>query len=194
MRQAIGYFEQAVARDPSYARACLALGCALAAGEPLAGKSTEEEVPRARRYAITALALDGSLAEAHWAMAQVLFGYDWNWPAAELNFSAPFSWIQDSRRPRHLYVIALMHQGGMDEAAAGVAMCALEIDPLLAAAHHTFGRLYVYTGRPDQAIAHLDEALALNPGFSLVHAQLGRAYLPERRCPLKRSPRSRWQH
>jgi tetratricopeptide (TPR) repeat protein len=69
-----------------------------------------------------------------------------------------------------------MHCGRMDEAAVELTR-ALEVDPLLAAAHHTFGRLYNCTGQPDQAITHLNEALALQPGFSLAHAQLGHAYL-----------------
>jgi serine/threonine protein kinase/tetratricopeptide (TPR) repeat protein len=176
MRQAIGYFEQAVARDSSYARAHAWLSDAHWLLVILAGRSTEEEVPRARRYASTALALDSTLAEAHWAMAQVLFGYDWNWPAAELEFQRAISLDPGFEEARHLYGIHLMHCGRMDEAAVELTR-ALEVDPLLAAAHHTFGRLYNCTGQPDQAITHLNEALALQPGFSLAHAQLGHAYL-----------------
>jgi tetratricopeptide (TPR) repeat protein len=36
--------------------------------------------------------------------------------------------------------------------------------------------LYISTRRPDEAIIHLREAVALQSGFSLAHAQLGHAY------------------
>ena len=78
MRLAIEYFEQAVARDPSYARAYAWLSDTHWLQIVLASRPTSEQVPLAREYATAALALDSSLAEAYWAMAQLLFGFDWD--------------------------------------------------------------------------------------------------------------------
>ncbi len=176
MRKAIDYFEQAVARDPTYARAHAWLSDAHWLQVVLASQPTSEEVPRARRYAETALALDASLAEAHWAMAQLLFGFDWNGPRAELEFKRAMELDPGFEEARHLYAIHLMHDGRMAEAEAELTRT-LEIDPLLAAAHQTFGRLYLSTQQPDEAITHFREAVTLEPAFALAHANLGHAYV-----------------
>jgi serine/threonine protein kinase/Flp pilus assembly protein TadD len=176
MRLAIRYFEQAVARDPSYARAYAWLSDTHWLQIVLASRPTSEEVPRAREYATAALALDSSLAEAHWAMGQLLAGFDWDHPAAERAFKRAVLLDPGFEEARHLYGIFLFHWGRIEEAEAQLTRT-LEIDPLLAAAHHTFGRLHLSMRRPDQAIAHLREALTLEPMFSLVHSQLGHAYL-----------------
>jgi serine/threonine protein kinase/tetratricopeptide (TPR) repeat protein len=176
MQQAIGYLEQAVARDPSYARAYAWLSDAHWLLIVLASRPTSEEVPPARAYAASALALDVSLAEAHWAVGQILFGVDWNWAAAEAELRRAIALDPGFEEARHLCAILLITQNRMEEAAAELTRT-LADDPLLAAAHHTFGRLYISTRRPDEAIIHLREAVALQSGFSLAHAQLGHAYL-----------------
>jgi serine/threonine-protein kinase len=176
MRLAVKYFEQAVARDPSYARAYAWLSDTHWLQIVLGGRPTSEEVPRAREYATSALALDSSLAEAHWAMAQLLFGFDWDAPAAERAFRRAILLDPGFEEARHLYSIFLLHRNRMEEAEAELTRT-LKIDPLLAAAHHTLGRLHLSMRRPDEAITHLREALALEPMFSLAYAQLGHAYL-----------------
>ena len=179
MRLAINYFEQAVARDPSYARAYAWLSDTHWLQIVLASRPTREEVPRAREYATAALALDGSLAEAHWAMGQLLAGFDWDQPAAERAFKRAILLDPGFEEARHLYGIFLFHWNRIDEAEAELTRT-LQIDPLLAAAHHTFGRLHLSMRRPDEAITHLREALTLEPMFSLAHAQLGHAYLQKK--------------
>jgi len=176
MRLAIQYLEQAVARDPSYARAYAWLSDTHWLQIVLASRPTSEEVPLAREYATAALALDSSLAEAYWAMAQLLAGFDWDRPGAEHAFKRAIGLDPGFEEARHLYGIFLFHWSRIDEAEAELTRT-LEIDPLLAAAHHTFGRLHLSMRRPDQAITHLREALTLEPMFSLAHSQLGHAYL-----------------
>ena len=176
MRLAIQYFEQAVARDPSYARAYAWLSDTHWLQIVLASRPTSEEVPLAREHATAALALDSSLAEAYWAMAQLLAGFDWDRPAAERAFKRAIALDPGFEEARHLYGIFLFHWSRIDEAEAELTRT-LEIDPLLAAAHHTFGRLHLSMRRPDEAITHLREALTLEPMFSLAHSQLGHAYL-----------------
>jgi len=176
MRLAIQYFEQAVARDPSYARAYAWLSDTHWLQIVLASRPTSEQVPLAREYAAAALALDSSLAEGYWAMAQLLFGFDWDGGAAERAFKRAILLDPGFEEARHLYAIFLIHWNRMEEAEAELTRT-LEIDPLLAAAHHTFGRLHLSMRRPDQAITHLREALRLEPMFSLAHSQIGHAYL-----------------
>jgi serine/threonine-protein kinase len=65
LRDAVGFLEQAVARDSAFARAWAALADAYILLVPYAGASREATWPKARSAAQTALSLDSTLAEAH---------------------------------------------------------------------------------------------------------------------------------
>src|SRR5205809_810707 len=78
-RDAIRYFEQAIAADPRYALAYSGLSDAYALQVDYRGVPVAEGLTRARVYARQALALDDSLAEAHTSLGWVLFIYDWDW-------------------------------------------------------------------------------------------------------------------
>lgn len=59
---------------------------------------------------------------------------------------------------------------------------ALELDPNLAEAHHAMGvLLHLSFNRPDEAIAHYQEALELRPGFSEAKTNLANVYLDQSR-------------
>ena len=63
---------------------------------------------------------------------------------------------------------------GKTETAAEFFRAALVAEPQLAAAHARLGDLLVSTGRPDEARAHLDQALALDPDDPLNHLDWAR--------------------
>jgi TolB-like protein/DNA-binding winged helix-turn-helix (wHTH) protein len=81
---AIGHFKHAIEKDPAYAMPYAGLADAyIALGHPVwGGHSPKETLAEAEEEARKALDLDPSLAEAHFALAQVL-QYDWNWSEAE---------------------------------------------------------------------------------------------------------------
>jgi Tfp pilus assembly protein PilF len=87
VEQAIQYFERALAKDPNYALAwagladCYSFGLFMGWRRPLS-----EVIPRAKAAARRALEIDEQLAEAHTAMAVLLYRYDWDFPAAEKEF------------------------------------------------------------------------------------------------------------
>jgi DNA-binding winged helix-turn-helix (wHTH) protein/TolB-like protein/Tfp pilus assembly protein PilF len=85
-QRAIKKFEEAIAKDPQYALAYSGLADAYYRLD-LQGVSTPAEAMlKAERAARTALALDGSLAEAHTSLAAVLYRYYWDWGAAERHY------------------------------------------------------------------------------------------------------------
>ncbi len=86
IRRGIEYLERAIERDPDFARAHT--GLADAYMWLLWDASVEEALPKARAAARRALELDGSLSEAHYAIALIAFEYDWDWSMAELEFRA----------------------------------------------------------------------------------------------------------
>ena len=85
--KAIQHFEEALSRDPNYARAYAALSrCYRTLAAPLYALPPEEAMPKAEQMAMKALGLDDQLAEAHAALAWVRMNYDWNSGEAEREF------------------------------------------------------------------------------------------------------------
>ncbi|MEO7963885.1 MAG: tetratricopeptide repeat protein [Gemmatimonadaceae bacterium] len=130
-----------------------------------------------------ALALDSTLAEGHWALGQILFGFDFDWPAAGREFDRAIELDSRSIEARNLRAIYLLGQSRFEEAESEL-MLALATDPLVSEISQTLGRVYLYTRQTDKAIRYLHEALALAPDFSyargnLAHALLQRGMLAE---------------
>jgi TolB-like protein len=71
LRQAIAFYEQAIARDPSYAPAYAGLAEVYASLPYYTATAPGEAFPKAKAAALKALQLDEKLAEAHTALAQV---------------------------------------------------------------------------------------------------------------------------
>ena len=178
LRRAIGYFEQAIARDDTYANAYAWLSDARELLVVFGGRPASDEIVRAREHAVRAVQLDGSLADAHWALAQVLFIYDLDWPAAGLEFQRALALDPGHVDARHLHAIYLLAQRRLGEAEAEVKR-ALAADPLLAEASMTMGRIYLSIWEPHRAVPFLREALEISPDFSFARCHLGHAYLQQ---------------
>src|SRR2546422_8420679 len=84
--EAIRYFEQAIAEDPSYAPAYAGLADSYALDVDYRAIPVAEAYRRAKEYARKALALDESVPSAHASLAWSLFVYDWDWEAADREF------------------------------------------------------------------------------------------------------------
>ena len=80
------YLEQAVARDPSFARAWAALADAYILVVPYAGGSPADTWQKAQMAARKALSLDSTSAEAYTSLGYGNMVYAWDWQAAEDNF------------------------------------------------------------------------------------------------------------
>src|SRR4026208_89425 len=84
--EAIGYFEQAIAEDPSYAPAYAGLADSYALDVDYRSIPVAEAYALAKEYARKAPALDRSGPSAHASLAWSLFIYDWDWAEAEREF------------------------------------------------------------------------------------------------------------
>src|SRR5215472_3042658 len=83
LRQSINYFEQAVKLQPDFAAAYSGMSIAWYERGVWGAKGFREVEGPSRTAALKALELDPNLSEAHSALSEVFFGYDWNWSAAE---------------------------------------------------------------------------------------------------------------
>jgi len=87
LAEAVGFFQQAVERDPHYALAHAGLAEAFIFMAVYNFLPPKEAFPEARRAAASALALDAQLAEAHVALAEINLFHDWDWAAARRGFA-----------------------------------------------------------------------------------------------------------
>ncbi|MEO7962786.1 MAG: protein kinase [Gemmatimonadaceae bacterium] len=174
--RSIGYFEQAIAIDSSYALAYAWLSNAHALLVVMAGRPPREEMTRAIDCAEKAVALDPALSDAYWALAHVLVAFNFDWENAERALKRAIALNPGHGDAQHLYGIILFDQGRFAEALSRQTL-ALAADPFLSDAHMTLGRLYLSLSQPERALEHLKEAAELSPGFGIAHAYLGHAFL-----------------
>jgi DNA-binding winged helix-turn-helix (wHTH) protein/TolB-like protein/tetratricopeptide (TPR) repeat protein len=167
------YFEQAIARDSHYALAYSGLSESYAFGE--IGLPSEEAFPKARDAASKALDLDETLGEAHAALAQVGFLWDWDWAAAEKQFKRALDLNPGDPEIHHMYAHFLSAMGRFDEALIE-SQRLLELDPLSPASRNHLGWHYLYAHQFDQAIEQYKLVLAIDQNFAEAHRQLAEAY------------------
>ena len=177
LQKAIGYFRQAIDRDPAYALAYSGLADAYGVlgvfyyqFSPPPGT-----FPLAREAAMKSLELDPSLGEAHQSLAFVRFYYDWDWASAEHEFKRALELNPADSNARHQYSHYLLALGRFDESLAE-AQRAIEQDPLSAMMSTHLGEHYHLSRQLDLAIGQLQRALELNPRFPAAHMLLGDAY------------------
>jgi len=173
--RALQYFEQAVALDPTYARAYAGIADAYTLLGIFGHIERHEGLSRGRAAANRAIELDTRLAEGHAALAHQLFIYEWNWAAAGEAFDRAIA--LDARYPAvRMYYASFLHSIGRSEDALAQLKIAQTLDPLVPAGLLS-GRVYVDTHRPDTAIQILREMVELDPRRDLAHQLLGHAYL-----------------
>jgi serine/threonine-protein kinase len=161
---AADYFQKAVARDSTYARAYAGLANAKVLLTEYATDPGADLIPAGRTAASRALALDSNLAQAHLAHAYLLKSYDWDWAGAEREFRKTLALDPNLATAHQWLSELLLDQRRLPE--SGVEMGkALALDPVSPVMRLQEGQYYRCAGQPDSAIAAFRRAMALNPRF-----------------------------
>jgi TolB-like protein/Tfp pilus assembly protein PilF len=171
--QAIDYFDRAIARDPTFARAWanLAMAYTELAESGVAAPGVSHE--RAGEAAANALRLDPDLAAAHCTMAHIKMARDFDWPGAEREFKRALELSPSDDDTYDLYGRLCAGLGRHDEAIA-LLRRAHELDPL---AHRMdMVTALLRAGRYEQAAVEAKDAVELEPGYDRARATLGWAY------------------
>ena len=174
-KQATQYFQQAIARDPSYARAYAGLADAYVWqaywGYLPAAEAYREGIVAAQR----ALALDDRSAEGHAALGWIHLYYEWNWSLSEREYQRALALDPTSADIHALYGESLGTRSRVDEAIAEIKK-GVALDPLSPLISVSLGFLLTQAGRFDEAIQVLKQAIELDPDFTLPRLDLARVY------------------
>jgi TolB-like protein/DNA-binding winged helix-turn-helix (wHTH) protein len=179
LKQALGYFQRAIAADPDYARAYSGLAdcySSLGASSIVGGLPPRQAMPEAKAAALKALQIDGTLAEAHNSLAIVHLLYDWDLAASEKEFRRALELDPEYTTAHHWYSHCLLVLGRTDESLAE-SKRALELEPLHLVIGGHLGWHYLYARQYDLAIEQFRKTLELDPAFPQAQRYAAWAYL-----------------
>ncbi|MCZ6751940.1 MAG: protein kinase [Acidobacteria bacterium] len=183
-RKGLEYFQQAIAKDPTYALAYAGLAdCyALLGAVGYAGAETKEVMAKAKAAARKALEIDDTVAEAHASLAFITFRFDWNWPEAEREFRRAIELNPNYPTAHQWYAMDLGIMERTEEALAEIRR-AHELDPLSLTINAGVARLLHSAGQYDKAIEQIRKTLEMDPNFVQAHFDLGLIYTEMRMYP-----------
>ena len=167
---AIGYYQQAIQKDPNYALAYAGLANAYAqpAQQP-------QGLPKARAAALKALSLDNDLAEAHAIYGRLLAIHDYDLSGAEREYLRAIE-LNPNYADAHSRYGAHLASLGKFDAAEREYRRALELEPLSRVFNVSYGEMLVNARRYDDAIIQLKKTLELDENFFLTYFALATVY------------------
>ena len=167
----IGYFEEAIRKDPTFAPAYVGLAFAYDdLGTLLVGASPEEVRPKAISAARKALELDPDLADAH-ALLGDMQQDQWHWAEAEAEFKRALD-LKPNDAAAHLGLANWLLCQGRTEEALVWSRRARELDPL-GVTGLSNGWILFNARRYDEAIGELRSVLAVHPDYATAYWFLG---------------------
>jgi serine/threonine-protein kinase len=180
LRKGLQFFEQALEKDATYARAYAGIADCWSA---LADEhvAPEEAYTRAKTAATKALSLEPTLAEALTSMGKVLCWYEWDFAGAERELRKAVTVNPNSADAHFVLGSTLPAIGQLDDAIEEMRK-ALVLDPL--AAHHSrwLGRFLLYSKDYARTIEQNKKTLEISPNYSLSYLDIGSAYLGQGRA------------
>ncbi len=170
---AVKLFEQAIAKDSTYALAYAGLADCYVLLPDYAGVG-REYYAKAEATALKALSLDASLAEAHAALGQEKYD-NWDWTGAEKEYRRAIELDPNYATAHHWYANYLASMKRFEEAMREIKR-AHELDPVSRAIMAAWAEIAMYSRDYDQAIAQCRAALEMDPTFGNAHWVLGSVY------------------
>jgi serine/threonine protein kinase/tetratricopeptide (TPR) repeat protein len=175
LRKAVSYFNQAIEKDPTYARAYVGLAYTYTTLPSYSDVQAEQVLQKAERAITQASALDPSIAEIHIVQGIIRYVHYWDWPGAEIEFKKAISLIPNDPAVRNSYYNCLANLGRFDEAFGEITR-AHELDPLSVIINCNLGELFYRMQQYDRAIVQLERTLELEPSSPFAHSLLSLVY------------------
>jgi TolB-like protein/tetratricopeptide (TPR) repeat protein len=184
--QAAQYFRRAVTLDPNFALAWAALageiGSVMVFGtgqSPHAG--FEQLAKNIATPANRALAIDPQLADAHVALANLVF-LNHDLPAAQRELKNALQLEPDNANALGISIYLSIAAGHLDEA-EHYARRLIERDPISIDPYRGLGTALWFNGRPAEAEAVFRQVIAFRPDADSMHYRLAQVLISEGRAP-----------
>ncbi len=168
LERAIDYFQRAVDRAPTYARAHAGLGDAYAVSGFYDYRAPRDAYPKAEASARRALEIDSLLAAPHATLGYILTYYHLDWPRAEAEFQRALA-IDPSYSTAHQWYANLLTVAGRFDEAERELRRAQEADPLSLIANAALGWSFYFAGKYTGALEQCRSTLGLDPNYVLAH-------------------------
>ena len=176
LKKAVASFQDAIDQNPDYSQAYVGLADCYNLFSWYGLLAPHEAFERSHTAAITAIAIDDTLAEAHNALACAMVGFGWDWHAAEIEFKKaielnPYYALAHQRYAEFSLAV------GRPEVAIAELNRGLEIEPLSLPMNAVLGRAYRDSRKCDRAVEQCLKTVDLDPTFAMGHFLLGLAHI-----------------
>lgn len=171
LQRALDLFTQAIVHNPGDARAYAGLADTYDLLREYSTDADNDAFPRAIAAAKKAVALDGSLAEAHRSLAFAEMYGDWNFAGAEAEFRRAIELDPKDPQARRWFANALAVVGRFPEAVAQMDK-AQELDPASDPTLSDKGWMLYNANRAREGIELLKEVERSSPDFYSPHSYL----------------------
>ena len=176
--KALDHFQQAIALEPSYARAYSGLAETYALLGSYDLMPIAESHSLGRQAALQAIELDESLAEAHRSLAAIIADHYWDWAQVERHYARALALDPTDVTTLRFYSFYLAYTGRAEEA-IGIAQKASRLDPVSPAVQMNLGVALYFARHFAEAVQQLQETIELDPSFAFAHSMLGLAFLSQ---------------
>lgn len=173
--KAIMLLNEAIAIDPSYARAYAALADCYQLQGFYEFVPAADAYPRAKAAALKALSLDDSLVEAHVSLLSTFTDYDWDAKGVEREFRASIAIDPNYAVAYQYYGYALLGMGRGTEALVAMRQAA-QLDPVSPSVQASLAWAYFLLRRYQESVDQCKRVLELYPDFVPAHQLLGIVY------------------
>ena len=175
LKKGLGYFQQAINLDPSFAEAYAGVADSYATLGLYAVVPPKQAFSAAKDAGSRALQMDDALAAAHATLGLIDFYYDWNVSAADEEFRRALAENPHYAMAHSWYAESLAAKGNYADAVEE-AQRALQDDPLSLIVGSNAGWTFALAGQYEHSIETLKKAIEIDPNFPRTHFRLGEVY------------------
>ena len=170
LKKSIGYFEQAISADSNDALAHAGMADALLTQTWWGWNEGSTGYEKAKEYALRALELDGSLAEAYATLGSISCYHEWMWEESRRMLEQAIQ-LNPNSATAHQYYAELLDILNENDAARAEINLAIELDPVFFMNQSLSCIYYIKEGRFNEAREANIRAQELNPDYLYTYLQ-----------------------
>ena len=170
-QKAVEALQRAVELDPNYAQAWAGLAYAHRTISLYSAVSTHETYQKSIAAINKALAIDENLSEAHSALCENKYLYEWDFGGAELECKRAIELDPNSAQAHEIFSRYLMGRGRHNEAIAE-SETAIDLEPASRFIHRNYGRALFYARRYREAEEEFKRVLAMDQNYVSTYSYL----------------------